>query len=53
MQVVGQRPALVAGPGLEGGDELPLVDHAVLECEQTEEQVAIGGDGGHGAALPG
>ena len=49
-QVVGQRPGLVAGPGLEGGDELALVDQAVLQREQAEEQVAVGGDGGHGAA---
>ena len=38
-EVVGQRPGLVAGPGLEGGDELDLVDQAVLEGEQAEEQV--------------
>ena len=25
-EVLGQRPRLVAGPGLEGGDELVLVD---------------------------
>ena len=52
-EVVGQRPGLVAGPGLEGGDELVLVDQAVLQGEQAEEQVAVGGDGGHGASLPG
>ena len=51
-QVLGQRPGLVERPGLEGGDELGLVDQAVLEGEQTEEQVAVGGDGGHGAGLP-
>ena len=45
-QVVGQRPGLVAGPGLEGGDELGLVDQAVLQGEQAEEQVAVGGHGG-------
>ena len=51
-EVVGQGPGLVAGPGLEGGDELALVDQAVLQGEQAEEQVAVGGDGGHGAGLP-
>ncbi len=52
-EVVGQGASPVAGPGLEGGDELPLVDEAVLECEQTEEQVALGGDGGHVASSRG
>ena len=44
-QVLGQRPGLVARPGLEGGDELALVDQPVLEGEQAEEQVArrVGG----------
>ena len=50
-EVVGQRPGLVAGPGLEGGDELALVDQAVLQGEQAEEEVAVGGDGGHGTGL--
>jgi hypothetical protein len=49
-EVLGQRPGLVAGPGLEGGHELDLVDQAVLERQQAEEQVAIGGDG---TGLPG
>ena len=49
-EVVGQGPGLVAGPGLEGGDELALVDQAVLQGQQAEEQVAVGGDGGHGRA---
>ena len=44
-EVVGQGPGLVAGPGLEGGDELALVDQAVLQGEQAEEQVAVGGHG--------
>src|SRR5262249_52458862 len=39
-------------PGPEGGDELALVDQADLQGEQAEEQVAVGGDGGHGAGLP-
>ncbi len=36
----------------EGGDELVLVDQAVLQREQAEEQVAVGGNGGHGVVLP-
>jgi hypothetical protein len=43
-QVVGQVSLLVASPGLEGGDELDLVDQAVLQREPSEEQVALGGD---------
>ena len=39
-EVLGQRPVLVAGPGLEGGDELGLVDQPVLQRQQAEEQVA-------------
>ena len=48
-EVVGQGAGLVAGPGLEGGDELGLVDQAVLQREQAEEEVAVG-VGGHGEA---
>jgi hypothetical protein len=51
-EVLGQGAGLVAGPGLEGGDELALVDQADLQRQQAEEEVAIGGDGGHGAVLP-
>ena len=51
-EVVGQAPGLVEGPGLEGGDELALVDQAVLKREQSEEEMAVGGgsswrDSGH------
>ena len=47
-EVVGQRAGTLSrGPGLEGGDELALVDQAVLQGEQPEEQVAVGG----GAAM--
>ena len=46
-QVFGHRAALVATPGPEGGDELGLIDQAVLEREQSEEEVAVG-VGGHG-----
>ena len=46
---VGQAPGFVAGPGLEGGDELALVNQAVLQREQSEEEMAVGG-GSHGMA---
>ena len=46
-EVLGQGPGLVAGPGLEGGDELRLVDQADLQRDQAEEEVAVG-DVGHG-----
>ena len=36
-EVFGQGPGLVAGPGLEGGDELTLVDQAVLQGQQAKE----------------
>ncbi len=49
LQMVGQAPGLVAGPCLEGGHELALVDQAVLEREQSEEEMAVGG-GSHGTA---
>ena len=38
-EVVGQRSGPVARPGGEGGEERPLVDQAVLEGKQAEEQV--------------
>jgi hypothetical protein len=46
-QVICQRPALVACPGLEGGNELRLVDEPDLKSDQTEEQMAFG-IGSHG-----
>ncbi len=46
-ELVGQAPGLVAGPGLEGGDELDLVDQAVLEREQSEQEMAVSSGGGH------
>ena len=49
-EVVGEGAGLVERPGLEGGHELDLVDQPVLECEQSEQQVAVGGDAGHGDA---
>ena len=48
-EVVGQALGLVERPGLEGGDELALVDEAVLKREQSEQEMAVGG-GGHGMA---
>ena len=47
-EVVGQGPRLVAGPGVERGDELLLVDQPGLEGQQAEEKVIVGGHG----ALP-
>ena len=46
-EVLGQRPALVERPGLEGPDEPGLVDQAVLQGEQSEEEIAIDIGGGH------
>ena len=48
-QMVGQSRGLVAGPSLKGGDEGTLVDQAVLQREQSEEEVAVRG-GGHDLA---
>ena len=48
-EVVGEGRRFVAGPGVEGRDQSPLVDHADLKCEQSEEQMAVG-SGGHGEA---
>ena len=45
-EVIGQRLVLIGGPGPHAVGELGLVDQVVLEGEQSEEQVAIGG--GHG-----
>jgi hypothetical protein len=48
-QDVGQGPVLGEGPGPEGGDQLRLVDHPVLEREQPEQEVVRGvGAAGHG-----
>src|SRR4051812_39985514 len=44
-QMVGERLRLVAGPGVERGDELRLLDQAGLEGEQAEEEMAVGGHG--------
>ena len=42
-QVIGEGSRLVAGPGVERGDELRLLDQAGLQGEQAEEEVAVGG----------
>ena len=44
-QVVGQGPRLVAGPGVERGDELRLLDQAGLQGQQAEEEMAVGSHG--------
>ena len=46
-KMIGQWPLFVASPRLERPDELDLVDQSVLEREQSEEEMAVGG-GGHG-----
>ena len=38
LEMFAEAPALVAGPRLERGDELDLVDQAVLECEEPEKE---------------
>ena len=49
---LGDRSALVSRPGVEGGHEYRLVDHAVLQGEQAEEEVAVGRHGhGHAPGL--
>ena len=50
-KVLGQTARLVERPGLEGGDELSLVDQPILEGNQAEEQVFLGGDGAQGYVL--
>src|SRR4051812_27910920 len=45
---VGQRPRPVECPGLEGGDQDPLVDQADLQGKQAQEEVSL--DCGHGVA---
>ena len=42
-QVIGEGSRLVAGPDVERGDELRLLDQAGLQGEQAEEEVAVGG----------
>ena len=46
-EMVGEGARLVAGPGVESGDELRRLDQPGLQGEQAEEEMAVGGDGGH------
>jgi hypothetical protein len=46
-KMVRERPDLVPGPGVERGEQCRLVDQAGLQGEQAEEEMAVGGDGGH------
>jgi hypothetical protein len=48
-EMVGQRRRLFGGPGMEGGDELGLLDQAGLKGEQSEEEMSVS-DSGHGRA---
>ena len=50
-EVIGQRPVFLERPGLEGGDELDLVDQPVLQRQQAEEQVAVRGRVVHASSL--
>jgi hypothetical protein len=36
---VGERPAAFAVPGREGGNEMVLIDQAILEGQQAKEEV--------------
>jgi hypothetical protein len=51
-EMVGQATGLVERPGLEAGHKLALVNQPILEGKQSKEQVAVGGDGGHGKGFP-
>jgi hypothetical protein len=51
-QVIGQALGLAERPGLEGREELALVDQAVLKREHSEKEMAVSG-GGHGMAPSG
>src|SRR5205814_5833819 len=50
-QEIREQPGLVEAPGLERSNELALVDQPVLQRKQAEEQIAVGGGGGHGTGL--
>ena len=51
VEIVGNRPVLVASPRAECVQELVLVDQSVPEREEPEEQVAVDIDGGHEMGL--
>ena len=42
---LGDRSVLVARPGVEGGDQRRLIDHASLQGNEAKEEIAIGGHG--------
>ena len=50
-EMFGQGAGLVAGPGLERGKELALVDQTDLQSHETEEEIAVVIDGDHGRSL--
>src|SRR5690348_4078054 len=52
-EMIGQAFRSLEGPRLEGGQELRLVDQAVLQGQEPEEELAVGGDGCHEVSLPG
>ncbi len=52
-QVLRELPALAATPSPERGDELILIDQAVLEGKQSKEKIAVCIDDGHGTRLLG
>jgi hypothetical protein len=45
-EVVGQAAGLVERPSLEGGDELALVDHSVLQGQQPKQELVVGSHSG-------
>jgi hypothetical protein len=51
--MVSQCPGFLTSPRLESGHELTLIDQANLKGEQSEKQVTVSGEGGHGVSLPG
>jgi hypothetical protein len=51
-EMFGQALRSLEGPRLERGQKLRLVDQAILQAEQAEEKITIGGDACHGPGLP-
>ncbi len=50
-QMIGQALAPIKCPSLERGQELTLVNNSVLKCDQSHEEMAVGGDGSHETSL--
>ena len=50
-QMIGQALAPIKCPSLERGQELTLVNDSVLKCDQSHEEMAVGGDGSHETSL--